>query len=263
MSICARRCEEALLWFDLSDPKTSVSMTINGPAPMLLGDFPVNAAIIRQARNTSVRTDCFPQAAEGAQTELHGHWVRAQRDQARPRGGRSPRARRYHGGISRNDGLGLLLLVAPGVLRACRDVRVTSAEIRCNKCAAPCRPTSLKRTRRRTPASSHRFALQGDGRRPAVVHRPEGAQLLPVSIGGTTSPRPARTPSRRSWPSPRPTASPTSSTTAGYGHRRVRAEPEFFFSNGMDPSTRHRPRGRASGPGPCASATAPTSAARC
>src|SRR5690606_24613339 len=30
--------------FDLSDPKTSVSMTINGPAPMLLGFF-MNAAI--------------------------------------------------------------------------------------------------------------------------------------------------------------------------------------------------------------------------
>src|SRR5690554_7454974 len=30
--------------FDLSDPKTSVSMTINGPAPMLLGYF-MNAAI--------------------------------------------------------------------------------------------------------------------------------------------------------------------------------------------------------------------------
>jgi methylmalonyl-CoA mutase len=30
--------------FDLSDPKTSVSMTINGPAPILLGFF-MNAAI--------------------------------------------------------------------------------------------------------------------------------------------------------------------------------------------------------------------------
>ncbi|MFN3343641.1 MAG: methylmalonyl-CoA mutase family protein, partial [Flavobacteriales bacterium] len=33
--------------FDLSDPKTSVSMTINGPAPMLLGFF-MNAAIDQQ-----------------------------------------------------------------------------------------------------------------------------------------------------------------------------------------------------------------------
>src|SRR3954467_6217863 len=33
--------------FDLTDPKTSVSMTINGPAPMLLGFF-LNAAIDQQ-----------------------------------------------------------------------------------------------------------------------------------------------------------------------------------------------------------------------
>jgi methylmalonyl-CoA mutase len=33
--------------FDLCDPKTSVSMTINGPAPMLLGFF-LNAAIDQQ-----------------------------------------------------------------------------------------------------------------------------------------------------------------------------------------------------------------------
>jgi methylmalonyl-CoA mutase len=33
--------------FNLADPKTSVSMTINGPAPMLLGYF-MNAAIDQQ-----------------------------------------------------------------------------------------------------------------------------------------------------------------------------------------------------------------------
>ena len=33
--------------FDLCDPKTSVSMTINGPAPMLLAFF-MNAAIDQQ-----------------------------------------------------------------------------------------------------------------------------------------------------------------------------------------------------------------------
>ena len=42
--------------FDLSDPKTSVSMTINGPAPMLLGFF-MNAAVIKLVRNTSKKTD--------------------------------------------------------------------------------------------------------------------------------------------------------------------------------------------------------------
>jgi methylmalonyl-CoA mutase len=36
--------------FDLADPKTSVSMTINGPAPMLLGFF-MNAAIDQQCEN--------------------------------------------------------------------------------------------------------------------------------------------------------------------------------------------------------------------
>jgi methylmalonyl-CoA mutase len=37
--------------FDLSDPRTSVSMTINGPAPMLLAFF-MNAAIDQHCENT-------------------------------------------------------------------------------------------------------------------------------------------------------------------------------------------------------------------
>jgi methylmalonyl-CoA mutase len=41
--------------FDLSHPMTSVSMTINGPAPMLLGFF-MNAAIDQNVKNTLKKT---------------------------------------------------------------------------------------------------------------------------------------------------------------------------------------------------------------
>jgi methylmalonyl-CoA mutase len=41
--------------FDLCDPRTSVSMTINGPAPIILAFF-MNAAMISSARNTLGKT---------------------------------------------------------------------------------------------------------------------------------------------------------------------------------------------------------------
>jgi len=85
--------------FDLSDPLTSVSMTINGPAPMLLAFF-MNAAIDQQ---------CEKHIAE------HGLWdevdqkidaIYAQRGTPRPR---------YHGELpAGNDGLGLRLLGVSG-----------------------------------------------------------------------------------------------------------------------------------------------------
>lgn len=85
--------------FDLSDPKTSVSMTINGPAPMLLGFF-MNAAIdqncekyIRQnglEKDVEARIEAFYQ----------------QKGTARPH---------YQGELPEgNDGLGLMLLGVTG-----------------------------------------------------------------------------------------------------------------------------------------------------
>ncbi len=43
--------------FDLCDPKTSVSMTINGPAPMLLAFF-MNAASISYVKNILMKITC-------------------------------------------------------------------------------------------------------------------------------------------------------------------------------------------------------------
>ena len=82
--------------FDLCDPTTSVSMTINGPAPTILAMF-LNTAIDQQLERFAT--------AEG-------------REPDRRRGRRGPR------------------------------------DARCAPCAAPCRPTSSRRTRARTPASS-------------------------------------------------------------------------------------------------------------
>ncbi len=82
--------------FDLTSPTTSVSMTINGPAPTILAFF-LNTVMDR--------------AVEA--------WVDRERTRAERAGG------------TRH----------PGV-RPCRS------------CAAPCRPTSSRRTRARTPACS-------------------------------------------------------------------------------------------------------------
>ncbi len=85
--------------FDLSDPKTSVSMTINGPAPMVLAFF-LNAAI-----------------DQGCEKYIHGEGLRDEvvakidgiyqaRGAARPE---------YQGELPEgNDGLGLLLLGVSG-----------------------------------------------------------------------------------------------------------------------------------------------------
>ena len=83
--------------FDLSDPTTSVSMTINGPAPMILAFF----------MNTAV-----DQACEKYITE-HGQWDEVEAtisdiyaDRPRPR---------YHGDLPEgHDGLGLRLLGVTG-----------------------------------------------------------------------------------------------------------------------------------------------------
>lgn len=85
--------------FDLADPATSVSMTINGPAPMLLGFF-LNAAIDQQCEK-HLRAEG---KAEDATRKINALY--AERDLPRPS---------YQGDLPEgNDGLGLLLLGASG-----------------------------------------------------------------------------------------------------------------------------------------------------
>jgi methylmalonyl-CoA mutase len=85
--------------FDLSNPATSVSMTINGPAPMLLGFF-MNAAIDQNCEKY-IR-------ANGLEKEVEKVLKRKWDD----RGLQRPR---YQGDLPEgNDGLGLLLLGVTG-----------------------------------------------------------------------------------------------------------------------------------------------------
>lgn len=85
--------------FDLADPRTSVSMTINGPAPMLLGFF-MNAAI-DQGCEKHIRAEGKTPQIEARIDEIY-----AARGKPRPR---------YQGELPEgNDGLGLLLLGVSG-----------------------------------------------------------------------------------------------------------------------------------------------------
>jgi methylmalonyl-CoA mutase len=83
--------------FDLDDPTTSVSMTINGPAPMILAFF-LNAAI-DQACETHITENNMWDEVETRIDEIYG-------DRPRPA---------YHGDLPEgNDGLGLRLLGVSG-----------------------------------------------------------------------------------------------------------------------------------------------------
>ncbi len=85
--------------FDLSDPKTSVSMTINGPAPMLLGFF-LNAAIDQNCEKY-IR-------AQGLEEEVRAKMAQIFKQQG-------VTAPEYRGELPEgNDGLGLLLLGVTG-----------------------------------------------------------------------------------------------------------------------------------------------------
>jgi methylmalonyl-CoA mutase len=85
--------------FDLSDPKTSVSMTINGPAPMLLGFF-MNAAIDQQCEQYIKENDLEAEV-EAKKKELYDD-LKIKRPA-------------YQGTIPEgNEGLGLMLLGVTG-----------------------------------------------------------------------------------------------------------------------------------------------------
>ena len=85
--------------FDLADPMTSVSMTINGPAPMLLAFF-MNAAIDQQCEKYIV--------ANGLEDEIQKkiHAIYKKKGQSQPS---------YQGALPEgNNGLGLMLLGVTG-----------------------------------------------------------------------------------------------------------------------------------------------------
>ena len=85
--------------FELADPSTSVSMTINGPAPMLLGFF-LNAAVDQQCEKW-IRAQGQVEAVEKKIDALY-------QDKGVPRP-------RYQGELpAGNDGLGQLLLGVSG-----------------------------------------------------------------------------------------------------------------------------------------------------
>jgi methylmalonyl-CoA mutase len=93
--------------FNLCDPKTSVSMTINGPGPMMLGFF-LNAAIDQQCE--------LYIKEKGLEKEVDGKIEKIYKD----RGVQRPR---YNGELPRgNDGLGLMLLGVSGDMVLPHDV---------------------------------------------------------------------------------------------------------------------------------------------
>ncbi|HEV8513392.1 MAG TPA: methylmalonyl-CoA mutase family protein, partial [Cyclobacteriaceae bacterium] len=83
--------------FNLADPKTSVSMTINGPAPMLLGYF-LNAAIDQQCEIYIKKN--------GLEAEVKKKIASLKKENESPS---------YQGSLPKgNDGLGLMLLGVTG-----------------------------------------------------------------------------------------------------------------------------------------------------
>ncbi len=93
--------------FNLADPKTSVSMTINGPAPMLLGFF-MNAAIDQQCE-IYIKENGLEKEIEGKIKALYK--------------GKEKKRPQYNGELpAGNDGLGLLLLGVTGDMVLPSDV---------------------------------------------------------------------------------------------------------------------------------------------
>jgi methylmalonyl-CoA mutase len=85
--------------FDLCDPKTSVSMTINGPAPMLLGYF-MNTAIDQQCE-LYIKKNGLEEEVKNKIASLYK--------------GREAERPAYQGALPKgNDGLGLMLLGVTG-----------------------------------------------------------------------------------------------------------------------------------------------------
>ncbi|MEZ4746877.1 MAG: methylmalonyl-CoA mutase family protein [Calditrichia bacterium] len=93
--------------FNLAEPTTSVSMTINGPAPMLLGFF-MNAAIDQQCE-IYIKNNGLEEKISAKLDKIF-----AEKELPRPQ---------YHGNLPKgNDGLGLMLLGVTGDQVLPRDV---------------------------------------------------------------------------------------------------------------------------------------------
>ena len=91
--------------FDLCDPKTSVSMTINGPAPMLLAFF-MNAAIDQECEKYI--------KANGLEKEVEQKLNEIFKDKARPQYSQQSTVNSQQILPEGNDGLGLTLLGVSG-----------------------------------------------------------------------------------------------------------------------------------------------------
>ena len=155
--------------FDLCEPTTSVSMTINGPAPIILAMF-MNTAIDQQVER-------HLQAAGG--------WEAAQRQDRRAacaeRRARRRAARlqgRAAGGITTARGSALLGVTGEQLLEPRRS---TSASRRAGA-AGGARHGAGRHPQGGSGAEHlhllHRVRAAHDGRRAAVLHRAAGAQLL-------------------------------------------------------------------------------------
>jgi methylmalonyl-CoA mutase len=114
--------------FDLCDPVTSVSMTINGPAPMLLAFF-LNAAIDQQCERWLV------QNGKVAAAERHDR-------RAVPRARPEPRPRYRSELPPATTASARMLLGVTGDQVVPPEVYAKIRRRRCPWCAAPCRPTS-------------------------------------------------------------------------------------------------------------------------
>ena len=96
---CLNDAKKLYSGFNLADPTTSVSMTINGPAPMLLGFF-MNAAIDQQCELY------IKEQGKEAEIEAKIEAIYKEKGVARPQ---------YQGELPEgNDGLGLMLLGVTG-----------------------------------------------------------------------------------------------------------------------------------------------------
>ncbi len=124
--------------FDLCAPTTSVSMTINGPAPMILAMF-MNTAIDQQVEK-HLKAD--PQRWADAEKKIEALF------DGKPRP-------RYHGDLPpTNDGRSWACSASPASSCSMPTPTPRSRPKRSRPCAAPCRPTFSRKTRPRTPASS-------------------------------------------------------------------------------------------------------------
>jgi methylmalonyl-CoA mutase len=124
--------------FNLCDPATSVSMTINGPAATVLAFF-LNAAIDQQCE-LYLRQNGLVDEAEAKIAEIYQG-----REEERPC---------YHGELPEgNDGLGLLLLGVTGDQVLPREL-YEELKARALSTVRGCRQTSSKKTRHKTLAFS-------------------------------------------------------------------------------------------------------------